>query len=75
MSTNVSFPPVADIGSMGDIAVMTRRTILGMLLAAIIGLCIGFWFRGFVDSDSCYDAGGVWESRGGYCYGARLAES
>ena len=65
---------IAVISALDHNGFMKRRTILLALLCGLIGSCFGFWVRGYVDSDSCYDAGGVWESRGGYCYGARSAD-
>jgi len=35
----------------------------------VLGLALGWWLRGFRAVDSCLDAGGRWEQRGGYCEG------
>jgi hypothetical protein len=45
-----------------------------IILMLAIGLLLGWAARWYVDTDSCYDAGGIWESRGGYCFGARSAD-
>lgn len=44
-----------------------------LLIALTVGILIGWFIKGYVDSDSCLDAGGRWERSGGYCYGARSA--
>ena len=50
---------------------MKKLSIIVSLLATFF---LGWWAKGYIDSDSCYDAGGIWEKRGGYCYGARSAD-
>ncbi|NLR69313.1 hypothetical protein HGI47_00300 [Novosphingobium sp. ERN07] len=38
------------------------------------GFAVGWLAKAFVDRDACLDAGGRWETRGNYCYGARPVE-
>jgi hypothetical protein len=46
---------------------MQRRIIAAV--AILTALYLGWWARGFVDIDSCLDAGGAWVYEGGYCRG------
>ena len=48
---------------------MKRRAAAGAALL-VLGLLGGWWLRGCLAVDSCLDAGGAWEDRGGYCVGA-----
>ncbi|GGY99356.1 hypothetical protein GCM10011614_12840 [Novosphingobium colocasiae] len=45
-----------------------------IIVAGTFGLLLGWGARYYVDTDSCLDAGGRWETRGSYCYGARAAD-
>ena len=45
-----------------------------LILALVLGIVIGWWARWFVATDSCLDAGGMWEKRGSYCFGSRSAD-
>lgn len=53
---------------------MGWRFILTAICAALIGGWAGWSARAFLAVDACVDAGGVWEERGSYCYGARSAQ-
>ena len=48
----------------------TRRSAALGAALLILGLIGGWALRGFMAVDSCLDAGGAWEERGGYCAGA-----
>jgi len=48
---------------------MRRNILIAALLA--LSACFGWWARGYLAVDACLDAGGMWVSHGGYCYGAR----
>ena len=71
-------PTESGLSAYDDIAdIDIARQYLSMKKVAIAlagGILLGWFARWFVDTDSCYDAGGVWESRGGYCFGATSAD-
>jgi hypothetical protein len=46
-----------------------RIGLIGVPVAAL-ALLAGWWFREQAAIDACLDAGGRWETRGGYCLGA-----
>ena len=48
----------------------TGRSVAAAAALLIAGLVGGWALRGFMAVDSCLDAGGAWEERGGYCVGA-----
>jgi len=51
---------------------MKRKLIVA---AVVVGaVWFGWWAKGFLDIDSCLDAGGRWEYNGGYCEGARVVQ-
>lgn len=52
---------------------MKIRLTLSLLLAATLGAWGGCSAAQFMAIDSCLDAGGRWEERGSYCFGARPA--
>lgn len=69
-SSPTAGPDLADNDSFGHTAMMTWRPII----IGIAGLLIGWSVRYYLDTDACLDAGGRWEARGGYCFGARPAD-
>jgi len=46
-----------------------------LIVGVLAALLLGWWARGYSNIDACLDAGGAWEDRGGYCYGARPADN
>lgn len=61
---------IADASNFGQMPTMLWRVIV----VGIIGLLTGWWARYYFDTDACLDAGGRWETRGSYCYGARSTD-
>lgn len=61
--------PIAVIAAQRHTVTMKK-----MIFALALGVLLGWFARWYVDTDSCLDAGGKWESRGGYCFGARSAD-
>ena len=43
-----------------------------LVIALIGGALLGWWLREQRDIDACLDAGGRWETPGGYCVGAKF---
>ncbi len=43
-----------------------QRTLLA-IGALLIGMTLGYWFRGWLDVDRCLDRGGRWNYEAGWC--------
>ncbi len=52
---------------------MKKRSAVVALVFALIGGWVGWSLSQFSAVDACLDAGGRWEDRGSYCFGARPA--
>jgi len=51
----------------------SRAKFISLLVVALIaGAFLGWWLREQRDIDACLDAGGRWETPGGYCLGAKF---
>ena len=60
---HVRLRPNSDIdGSVGrlQLGAMKRRTLLGISVALLVGMSVGWAARDFVAQDSCLDRGGAW---------------
>ena len=64
--------PIADISGWPHQKLVKRKLLIAVLLA--LSAWLGWWARGFLAVDSCLDAGGRWEYRGGFCEGAPPVE-
>ena len=47
-----------------------KKTIAVAVIGAIAAAYLGWWLREQRDIDACLDAGGRWETPGGYCINA-----
>lgn len=52
---------------------MKPRLAYVIALVAIASASAGWWARDFIAIDTCLDAGGRWETRGGFSDGGRWA--